>query len=191
LQIDVPVILEVPHQDGLVSVSLISFHFSFGKMDCRNCSSGRKLETPGCEILPVATVTALGIVLACMNDLTSERWVQLAASATFKHSPKRTWCILPKNRLIVSRGAKIDLFHPIQRLEESAPEHVPRVFAIGDAVNPTVLLELHDFTDGLLLDRDERLGRGGFVGDCISMFNQSLGSEERSNVLGAEGRVAW
>lgn len=36
-----------------------------------NSSSGKKLDVPVCEILPVATVTALGMVFACMNDLTS------------------------------------------------------------------------------------------------------------------------
>jgi len=36
-----------------------------------NSSSGRKLLLPVCEILPVATVTAFGIVFACMKDFTS------------------------------------------------------------------------------------------------------------------------
>ena len=62
---------------------------SFGRIDCRYCNSGRKLDVPVCEILPVATVTELGIVLACMKDLTSGRLIsggslQLAVRSAYQ-----------------------------------------------------------------------------------------------------------
>ena len=40
-------------------------------MLCMNFNSGKKLEVPVWDNFPVATVTAFGIVLACIKDFTS------------------------------------------------------------------------------------------------------------------------
>lgn len=63
--------------------------------------------------------------------------------------------VLPENTLVVATFTQVDLFHAIQGFEEGAPELVAAIFAIGQAVDTAVLLELDDVADGLFLNRGQ------------------------------------
>lgn len=70
------------------------------------------------------------------------------------------------------------------KLTESAP-----VLSIAYAVESAVLLELDDLLYALVLKRAE-LGRIGFaLGDRVALLQESLGTEERAELLCAERRL--
>lgn len=65
------------------------------------------------------------------------------------------------------------------------------VLAIGDRVDTTFLLEVHDIFDSLLLDRYELLWLCGAISNSISFLDKLIRPEQRSNVLCSERRVPW
>jgi hypothetical protein len=93
--------------------------------------------------------------------------------------------------LVIASLPQIHLFHPIQSFKESAPELMPGKLSVRDGMEPAFSLHSDDILDSGLLDGDEGLGRGCLVcKDGVSVLQQGFRSEERTDVFGAEGRVA-
>ncbi len=73
-------------------------------------------------------------------------------------------------------------------LQEVDVEVGPAEFAVSDALQAHVLLELHDLGDGLVFHLAQLLGGDLALGLLLAGFQQVLGAQEAADVVGTERR---
>ena len=62
-------------------------------------------------------------------------------------------------------------------------------FAVGDAMQPQVLLEFDDLADGAILDLAQGLRGDGAAGTLLARIEQVLRPQETADMIGAEWRA--